>query len=80
LLNVLLSPLLIPYIQAAADNKTLNRQQFHNLLSEADSRLRALPATAQVAVQQGRYLANQLNHASDGVSVLWCIVVRCDVL
>jgi NADH:ubiquinone reductase (non-electrogenic) len=38
-------------------SSTLDRQQFGELLTRIDSGLRALPATAQVARQQGEYLA-----------------------
>ena len=42
---------------------TLSREQFASLLGKIDSGLRALPATAQVASQQGAYLAGLLRVA-----------------
>jgi NADH:ubiquinone reductase (non-electrogenic) len=35
----------------------LTKEQFKELLQQIDSGLRALPATAQVAKQQGEYMA-----------------------
>lgn len=39
----------------------ITKDEFKALLEKADNRLRALPATAQVAAQQGHYLANFFN-------------------
>ncbi|KAI3439031.1 hypothetical protein D9Q98_001441 [Chlorella vulgaris] len=44
-------------------SSTLSREQFTDLLTRIDSSLRALPATAQVARQQGEYLAAVLRKA-----------------
>lgn len=41
-----------------SDDNTVSRDQFKELLTKIDSGLRALPATAQVAKQQGDYLAS----------------------
>ncbi|XP_046852844.1 external alternative NAD(P)H-ubiquinone oxidoreductase B1, mitochondrial-like [Xenia sp. Carnegie-2017] len=38
-------------------NKKLNVNEFRDVLKKVDSKLRSYPATAQVASQQGRYLA-----------------------
>jgi NADH dehydrogenase FAD-containing subunit len=35
----------------------------------ADNRMKALPATAQVAAQQGEYIAHMLNHGADPTAV-----------
>ncbi len=37
----------------------------HSALEKADKKIRALPATAQVASQEGRYVANLLNKLPD---------------
>ncbi|CAF5036678.1 unnamed protein product [Rotaria sp. Silwood1] len=37
----------------------------HSILEKADKKVRALPATAQVASQEGRYIADLLNQLSD---------------
>ncbi len=53
---------------AAADSEhtgALNRAQFQTLLKDVDRNRRSLPATAQVADQQGRYLAGVLNARSN---------------
>lgn len=42
-------------------NGKLDPKEFENLLIYVDNRLQPLPATAQVANQQGKYLAKQLN-------------------
>lgn len=42
----------------------LDRREFAKAMAEADSRLSSHPATAQVANQQGEYLAKQLNAAA----------------
>lgn len=47
---------------------TLSREQFAELLQKIDSGLRALPATAQVARQQGEYLAAALRQADGNVA------------
>ncbi|CAF1125158.1 unnamed protein product [Adineta ricciae] len=39
------------------------------ILEKADKKIRTLPATAQVAYQQGCYLANLLNHINDFKSI-----------
>eukprot|EP00052_Salpingoeca_macrocollata_P017080 m.138268 g.138268 ORF g.138268 m.138268 type:complete len:621 (+) comp20259_c0_seq2:558-2420(+) len=44
-----------------ADMK-MSIEEFKEALHAADSKLRALPATAQVAVQEGKYLSKLLNH------------------
>ncbi|KAI7836386.1 hypothetical protein COHA_009749 [Chlorella ohadii] len=44
-------------------SSTLNHDQFVSLINAIDSGLRALPATAQVARQQGEYLAEALRLA-----------------
>ena len=45
-------------------NGTLCLKEFTRALAEADARLSSHPATAQVANQQGEYLAKQLNAAA----------------
>ena len=40
---------------------SLDRREFRRAMAEADSRLASHPATAQVANQQGEYLARELN-------------------
>ena len=42
-------------------DEVMGIEQFKQLMAAADSRLRALPATAQVAAQQGEYLAKLLS-------------------
>ena len=42
-------------------NGSLDRKEFKRAMAEADSRLASHPATAQVANQQGEYLARELN-------------------
>lgn len=44
----------------------LDEIEFKSLLEMADARLRPLPATAQVASQQGQYLAHLLNKIASG--------------
>ena len=39
----------------------MDRREFRRAMAEADSRLASHPATAQVANQQGEYLARELN-------------------
>ncbi|KAL4428590.1 hypothetical protein ABPG77_008902 [Micractinium sp. CCAP 211/92] len=51
-------------------SSTLNHEQFTTLLSNIDKGLRALPATAQVAKQQGEYLAAALQAADGNVDEL----------
>lgn len=48
----------------------LSRAEFAALLEEADRGLRALPATAQVAKQEGEYLASLFNSARGERSML----------
>ncbi|KAG2486568.1 hypothetical protein HYH03_014738 [Edaphochlamys debaryana] len=43
------------------DGVAVDRQQFHDVLDKIDKGLRALPATAQVANQQGQYLAGMFS-------------------
>eukprot|EP00252_Welwitschia_mirabilis_P013806 TRINITY_DN3042_c0_g2_i2.p1 TRINITY_DN3042_c0_g2~~TRINITY_DN3042_c0_g2_i2.p1 ORF type:complete len:535 (+),score=94.69 TRINITY_DN3042_c0_g2_i2:525-2129(+) len=54
-------------LEGAEENKEvkkieLNIEQFKAALSEVDSQMKSLPATAQVAAQQGHYLANCFNN------------------
>ncbi|EFN51687.1 hypothetical protein CHLNCDRAFT_59165 [Chlorella variabilis] len=49
---------------------TLSREQFSELLTRIDSSLRALPATAQVARQQGEYLAEAFKLADGDLEEL----------
>lgn len=42
----------------------LNMSTLRSILEKADQKVRALPATAQVASQEGRYVANLLNQLS----------------
>eukprot|EP00882_Tetradesmus_deserticola_P003879 GHRQ01004103.1.p1 GENE.GHRQ01004103.1~~GHRQ01004103.1.p1 ORF type:complete len:615 (+),score=301.43 GHRQ01004103.1:630-2474(+) len=51
-------------MQTVEDTDELTKEQFRALLEKIDSGLRALPATAQVAKQQGEYLAEVLRHGS----------------
>jgi NADH dehydrogenase FAD-containing subunit len=44
----------------------LSLQEFESLLKIVDQKLRPLPATAQVAYQQGGYVANSLNQIAKG--------------
>lgn len=48
-------------VSELTDKTELTREQFEGLLGQIDKGLRALPATAQVAKQQGEFLANLLN-------------------
>jgi len=48
-------------------NGKLDLQEFENLLKYVDNRLTPLPATAQVANQQGKYLAHCLNKKEESV-------------
>ncbi|CAF1240962.1 unnamed protein product [Rotaria sp. Silwood1] len=43
----------------------LTMATLHSILEKADKKVRALPATAQVASQEGRYIADLLNQLSD---------------
>jgi NADH dehydrogenase FAD-containing subunit len=43
----------------------LNLATLRSILEKADQKVRALPATAQVASQEGRYIAQLLNQLSD---------------
>lgn len=45
---------------------TLSLQEFERLLKIVDQKLKPLPATAQVAFQQGGYVANSLNQLVKG--------------
>lgn len=45
-----------------SDDTQITRTQFEELLAKIDKGLRALPATAQVARQEGEYLARLLKH------------------
>lgn len=42
-------------------DKLLSLDEFKEILKQADNRLRSLPATAQVAYQEGRYTADSFN-------------------
>lgn len=42
-------------------NGKLDREEFNTLLQSVDANLRSVPATAQVAKQQGKYLASTFN-------------------
>ena len=42
-------------------------EEFKTILSEIDGELKSLPATAQVATQQGKYLANLICNTQDEV-------------
>lgn len=44
------------------DRKEVNIEQFKLALSHVDSQIKSLPATAQVAAQQGTYLSRCFNH------------------
>ena len=44
-------------------DEVMGIEQFKQLMAQADSKLRALPATAQVAAQQGEYLGRMLSRA-----------------
>jgi NADH:ubiquinone reductase (non-electrogenic) len=48
-------------------NGRLDEAEFRALLEGMDKHLRSVPATAQVAKQQGRYLADVANRAPDGL-------------
>ncbi|CAF1378276.1 unnamed protein product [Rotaria sordida] len=43
----------------------LSMERLHSALEKADTKIRALPATAQVASQEGRYIADLLNQLPD---------------
>lgn len=45
-------------------SERMNFEQFHVMLEDVDKGLRALPATAQVAKQQGQYLAKFFNNCA----------------
>lgn len=47
----------------------LSMEEFKEILTEIDSELKSLPATAQVATQQGRYLASLLTKAGEDIGV-----------
>ncbi|XP_031500409.1 external alternative NAD(P)H-ubiquinone oxidoreductase B1, mitochondrial-like [Nymphaea colorata] len=47
------------------ESKALNIEEFKLALAEVDSQMKSLPATAQVAAQQGAYLAKCFNHMHD---------------
>jgi NADH:ubiquinone reductase (non-electrogenic) len=49
-------------LQELTEDTQLSKEQFEQLLETIDKGLRALPATAQVAKQQGQYFADILNH------------------
>uniref|UniRef100_A0A383VLR6 NADH:ubiquinone reductase (non-electrogenic) n=1 Tax=Tetradesmus obliquus TaxID=3088 RepID=A0A383VLR6_TETOB len=51
-------------MQTVEETDELTKEQFKALLEKIDSGLRALPATAQVAKQQGEYLAEVLKRGS----------------
>ncbi|KAF6266031.1 hypothetical protein COO60DRAFT_1633095 [Scenedesmus sp. NREL 46B-D3] len=51
-------------MRTVEETDELTKEQFRALLEKIDSGLRALPATAQVAKQQGEYLAEVLRHGS----------------
>ena len=42
-------------------DERLSLEEFKDILAEVDSELKSLPATAQVATQQGKYLANLIS-------------------
>lgn len=44
-------------------------EEFKEILAEIDSELKSLPATAQVATQQGKYLANLLSSSIAEIGV-----------
>ncbi|CAH9089228.1 unnamed protein product [Cuscuta europaea] len=48
-------------LKSAKDGTEINIDKFKELLSEVDSQMKTLPATAQVAAQQGAYLADCFN-------------------
>lgn len=50
--------------ESLSEDMTLTREEFRTLLTTIDSGLRALPATAQVAKQQGDFLAAQFRSCS----------------
>ncbi|CAK9144090.1 unnamed protein product [Ilex paraguariensis] len=49
----------------AKESIELNIEEFKTILSEVDSQMKNLPATAQVAAQQGAYLANCFNRMEE---------------
>ncbi|CAK0749843.1 hypothetical protein CVIRNUC_001942 [Coccomyxa viridis] len=60
-------PQLIEIAARVPPNKLLNREDFKNALAELDKSLRSVPATAQVAHQQGHYLGKLFRqHHLDG--------------
>lgn len=50
---------------AAKESMELNIEEFKSALSEVDSQMKNLPATAQVANQQGAYLAKCFNRMEE---------------
>ena len=44
-------------------------EEFKEILAEIDSELKSLPATAQVATQQGKYLANLLSKSVKDIGI-----------
>ncbi|KAB1209965.1 External alternative NAD(P)H-ubiquinone oxidoreductase B1, mitochondrial [Morella rubra] len=51
--------------QENAHNQTIEIENFKSALSEVDSQMKNLPATAQVAAQQGDYLADCFNRMEE---------------
>ncbi|XP_077254042.1 external alternative NAD(P)H-ubiquinone oxidoreductase B2, mitochondrial-like [Tasmannia lanceolata] len=47
------------------ESKELDIEEFKTALSDVDSQMKNLPATAQVAAQEGTYLARCFNHMKD---------------
>jgi len=47
------------------NDKRLSKAEFAELVKKADSKITSLPPTAQVAAQQGSYVAQRLNHRND---------------
>ena len=56
------------YSRYVNEDASLDREQFRELLQTIDSGLRALPATAQVAKQEGEYLAQLFASQDIGIS------------
>lgn len=50
---------------AAKESVELNIEEFKKVLADVDSQVKTLPATAQVAAQQGNYLARCFNKRKD---------------
>lgn len=50
---------------AAKESVELNIEEFKKVLADVDSQVKTLPATAQVAAQQGNYLARCFNKMKD---------------